>query len=173
MLYELSSLHIVKASFGRTLVNLREILERFPEVMESENKAIVEWTLNQIDQRSLPSLGHYDFSTYCYLRQALNVPPTTRLLLHAYKWVEGEVERPTGKFKPKYFLRNLRYVFSHKHEEDLSDILYKKKIEFKLFEDLEPTNKPLEELLPKLFNDEELRGLKADPCFKRQSVAFL
>lgn len=167
MLYELASLHIVKASLGRTLINLREILERFPEVLDSENKAIIEWTLNQIDRRNLPSLGHYDFSTYCYLRQALKVPPTTRLLLHTYKWVEGEVERPTGKFKPKYFLSNLRYVFSHKHEEDLSDVLYKKKIEFKLFEDLEPTNKPLEELLPRLFSDDQLHSMKADASYKR------
>lgn len=77
------------------------------------------------------------------------------------------MERPTGKFKPKYFLSNLRYVFSHKHEEDLTDILYKKQIEFKLFEDLEPTNKPLEELLPKLFSDEQLRTMKAEANYKR------
>lgn len=87
MLYELASLKVVKGSLGRTLINLREILERFPEVLDTQDRAIVEWTLNQIDQRNLPSLGHYDFSTYCYLRQALRVPPTTRLLLHTYKWV--------------------------------------------------------------------------------------
>jgi hypothetical protein len=64
------------------------------------------------------------------------------------------VEAPTGKFKLKRFLKNLKYIFNQPLTEDLNEILYKKKIEFKLFEDLEPTNKPLEEIFPKLFSDD-------------------
>lgn len=60
----------------------------------------------------------------------------------------------------------MKYVFNQKLSENLNDILYKKKIEFKLFEDLEPMNKPLEELLPKLFTDDELRAAKEHPTFK-------
>jgi len=38
--------------------------------------------------------------------------------------------------------------------------LYTKQIEFKLFEDIEPKNKPLEEMLPKLFTDAQIKELK-------------
>lgn len=47
----------------------------------------------------------------------------------------------------------MRYIFNQNYNEELNDILYKKQINFKLFEDLEPMNKPLEELLPRLFSD--------------------
>jgi hypothetical protein len=111
VLYELSSHKIIKASLGRTLINIREILERFPETMKGENSEIVLWTLEQLDKRNLTSMSYYQFSTYCYLRQALRVPPTERLIFHTYKWIEGEVERPTGKFKPNWFFKNIRYAF--------------------------------------------------------------
>lgn len=118
-------------------------------------------------------MSYYDFSRYCYLREVLKAPPTEQLIFHAYKWIEGEVEGPTGKFKPKWFLKNIKYIFNQPLSENLNDILYKKKIEFKLFEDLEPMNKPLEELFPKLFSDEELRALKGEEWFKIERYEFL
>ena len=55
----------------------------------------------------------------------------------------------------------------------MNDILYKKKIHFKLFEDLEPMNKPLEELLPRLFSDEEIKGMKQEDKFSIDNYRFL
>jgi hypothetical protein len=33
------------------------------------------------------------------------------MLVHLYKWIEGEVEQPTGRIRPKMFLQNMRYIF--------------------------------------------------------------
>lgn len=89
-------------------------------------------------------MSRYDFSTYCFLRYLLKAKPTANLLVHMYKWIEGEVEKPTGRLNPSFFLANLKYIFSQNYPAEYNDILYKKQIEFKLFEDTDPTNKPLE-----------------------------
>jgi hypothetical protein len=133
--------------------------------MKNENREIVLWTLEQLDQRNLTSMNLYQFSSYCYYRGALGVAPTERLIFHTYKWIEGEVEKPTGNFRPAWFLKLMKYVFNQKLSENFNDIFYKKKITFKLFEDLEPMNKPLEDLLPKLFSDDELRAAKEHKTF--------
>lgn len=57
--------------------------------MKNDNREIILWTLEQLDQRNLPSMSYYEFSTYCHLRQLLKVPPTQRLIFHAYKWIEA------------------------------------------------------------------------------------
>lgn len=80
---------------------------------------------------------------------------------------------PTQKFKPKFLLSNMRYIFNQSYSEELNEILYKKQINFKLFEDLEPMNKPLEELLPRLFSDEELKGIKKEEKFSMEHYKFL
>jgi hypothetical protein len=38
------------------------------------------------------------------------------------------VEKPTGKFKPAWFLKLMKYVFNQELSDNLNDILYKKKI---------------------------------------------
>lgn len=81
-------------------------------------------------------MSRYDFSTYCYLRCLLKAKPTASILVHTYKWIEAEVESPTGRLKPEFFLDNLKYVFSQSYPDEYNDILYKKQIEFKMFEDV-------------------------------------
>lgn len=73
------------------------------------------------------------------------------MLVQLYKWVEGEVESPTDKIRPKYFLANMKYIFETAPVNEYNDLLYKQEQQFKLFEDITPGNKPLIELLPKLF----------------------
>lgn len=46
VLQELSNLKLLKESLGRSLFNLRDIATNFPEVMKSQDRAIVEWALN-------------------------------------------------------------------------------------------------------------------------------
>jgi hypothetical protein len=144
ILYELSNLRLLKESLGRTLVNLREVATRFPEVTKSKDLSIVHWALDQLAARNISSMTPYEFSSYLFLRDILKAKSTPTLLVHTYKWIEGEVERPSDRFKIQYFLSNMRYVFSEAYPEEYNDILYKKQVEFKLFEDIEPTNKPLE-----------------------------
>jgi len=72
----------------------------------------VYWALEQVNQRNLGSMSRYDFSTYCFLRYLLKAKPTANLLVHMYKWIEGEVEKPTGRLNPSFFLANLKYIFS-------------------------------------------------------------
>jgi len=64
----LSSLKLLKESFGRTLINLREIALTYPQILKTSDKDIVDWALNQVDTRNLPTMTPYEFSTYCYLR---------------------------------------------------------------------------------------------------------
>ena len=117
---------------------------------------MVQWALQQVEGRYLTAMKPYNFSTYCYLRMQLRQPPTDSLVVHMYKWVEAQVEAPSLQYKTRHMLNNLRYVFSQPPSEQLKDILFKKHIEFTLFEDVEPPNKPLEELLPRLFTDDQI-----------------
>ncbi len=79
--------------------------------MKTDDKAIVLWALGQVHDRNLASMNPYEFSTYCYLRKLLKMPATQNILVHLYKWIEGEVENPAGKIRPKYFLQNMKYIF--------------------------------------------------------------
>jgi len=47
------------------------------------------------------------------------------MLIHLYKWVEGEVWQPSNKIKPKYFLANMKYIFETAPSNQLQDIFYK------------------------------------------------
>lgn len=96
-------------------------------------------------------MNHYEFSTYCYLRQKLHIPASEKMLVHLYKWIEGEAWQPSNKIKPKFFLANMKYIFETASTENLNDIFYKQEYQFSLFEDVPPSNKVLSELLPKLF----------------------
>jgi hypothetical protein len=173
ILYELSNLRLLKESLGRTLANLREIATRFPEVTKGQDLSIVHWALDQLEARNISSMTPYEFSSYLFLRDILKAKSTPTLLVHMYKWIEGEVERPSDRFKIQYFLSNMRYVFSEAYPVEYNDILYKKQVEFKLFEDIEPTNKPLEEILPRLFSDAQLQELKTAEKFKLENYKFL
>ena len=55
-----------------------------------------------------------------------------------------------------------RYVFSRSYDETFNDLFWKKKIEFKLFEDIEPTIKSLDEMIPKVFSDQNIQDWKND-----------
>lgn len=151
ILFELTNLRLIKESLGRTLYNLRDIAFNFPEVMKTEDKDLVLWSLDQVHDRYLGSMTLYEFSAYCHIRKTLKVPATRNLLVHIYKIVDAEVEHPTDKIKPKYFLQNMKYVFETAPVEEEKFILYPIQQEFKLFEDVAPPNKPLLDLLPKLF----------------------
>jgi hypothetical protein len=59
VLYELSNLGLLKKSLGRALVNLREVALTFPEVMKGEDRKIVEWAVQQLHDRNLPSMTQY------------------------------------------------------------------------------------------------------------------
>lgn len=65
------------------------------------------------------------------------------MLVHLYKWIEGEVEAPSKKMRPNHFLQNMKYVLETAPVDEENELLYKKEQAFKLFEDVEPENKPL------------------------------
>ena len=142
--------------------------------MKTEDRDIVVWALEQLEGRSLAAMKAYHFSTYCFIRQQLGVEASAALVVHMYKWVESEVEQPTGKYKPRYMLGNLRYIFRSPSARsgELQDILLPKQIEFKLFEDIEPANKPLQDLLPKLFTEDQIQEIKQDASFV-EKLSFL
>lgn len=80
--------------------------------MKGEDRGIVEWALQQVHDRNLASMTAYEFSTYCYLRSRMRVPATSSLLVHLYKMIEGEVEQPSGRIRPRFFLHNIKYIFA-------------------------------------------------------------
>lgn len=59
-------------------------------------------------------------------------------------------------------MMNMKYVFEMDGYSQENQLLYKKVQEFKLFEDVGPTNKPLIEILPKLFTDSQIQVLKQE-----------
>jgi hypothetical protein len=80
--------------------------------MLSDDKAIISWAIAQIHDRNLQSMSRYEFSTYCYLRNILGYKATSKMVVHLYKWIEGEVESPSTKIRPRFFLANLKYIFA-------------------------------------------------------------
>ena len=55
--------------------------------MVKPDKKIVEWAVNQLNERSLATMTRYQFSTYCFLRHKLHIPASEKMLVHLYKWI--------------------------------------------------------------------------------------
>ena len=67
----------------------------------------------------------------------------------------------------------MRYIIETVSLEKENELLYKKERQFALFEDVEPENKPLIEMIPKLFTESELEALRSDQSFDPQNYNFL
>jgi hypothetical protein len=59
----------------------------------------------------------------------------------------------------------LKYIFDTAPVEQENYILYKIEQEFKLFEDVAPPNKPIVDLLPRLFTEQQLAVLREEKDF--------
>ena len=59
VLFELSNLRILKESLGRSLINLREIAFTFPESLQTQDRGVVIWALEQMHDRGLSSMTPY------------------------------------------------------------------------------------------------------------------
>lgn len=78
------------------------------------------------------------------------------MLLHLFRHLEAMKVNHDNRIPIVRLAKMASYMFSRTYSQECQEIFYKKKTEFKLFEELEPDLLTFEDILPHLYTPEQI-----------------